>query len=216
MKPELTADALVQLVHRYYPVGLHNADPRYAATEEAHRLTRLLQANAAGSRTWKDFYQRVRKEFRDCSLWDTSVPLSDPCYGCRISQPGFVPGDPHYQSVVCLLSQLAPVYALYVSELEQMGPSERKGWFGFPPFPPSTSHARPASPSSLSRPSVTPACPMRSSSPRAGPGPANGQLQPRRGAAHRLPLHTESLVSRMAPPPEEGRGVHGRPLCQGS
>jgi hypothetical protein len=136
MKPDLTTDALVQLVHRYYPVGIHNADPRYAATEEAHRLTQLLQANAAGSQTWKDFYQRARGEFPDCSLWDTTVPLSDPCYGCRISQPGFVPGASSYQSVVCLLSQLAPVYAIYASELEQVGPSERKGWFGFPPFPP--------------------------------------------------------------------------------
>jgi hypothetical protein len=136
MKPELTADALVQLVHRYYPVGIHTAEPGYDATEEAHRLIRLLEANAAGSQHWKDFYQRVRREFPDSSLWDTTVPLSDPCYGCRVSQPGFEPGDPHYDSVVCLVSQLAPVYALYASELEQVGPTERRGWFGFPPFPP--------------------------------------------------------------------------------
>ncbi|WPB78539.1 hypothetical protein KYC5002_05120 [Archangium violaceum] len=137
MKPELTADALVQLVHRYYPVGLHTADPGYNATEEAQRLTRLLEANAAGSQTWKGFYQRVRGEFPDCSLWDTTVPLNDPCYGCRVSQPGFFPGDPRYDSVVCLLSQLAPVYAIYAAHLEEKGPGlPRDHWLCFPPFPP--------------------------------------------------------------------------------
>jgi hypothetical protein len=53
-----------------------------------------------------------------------------------VSQPGFVTGGPRYDSVICLLSQLAPVYALYASELVKVGSTERTGWFGFPPFPP--------------------------------------------------------------------------------
>lgn len=136
MKSEPFANALVQLVHCFYPSGIHNDDPLYKESEECQRLLRLLHANASGSPTWTNFLQRVRGEFPGCSIWDTTVPLSDPCYSCRVSQPGFVTGGPRYDSVVCLLSQLAPVYALYGSELEMMSPAKRKGWFGFPPFPP--------------------------------------------------------------------------------
>jgi hypothetical protein len=136
MHPELTADALVQLVHRYYPAGLRNDDPRYKDSEEGQRLTRLVHANVEPSPTWKDFTQRLREEFPDCDIWDTTIPWHDPCYSVRVSQPGFEIGSPRYDSVVCLLSQLAPVYALYASELENVSPTERKGWFGFPPFPP--------------------------------------------------------------------------------
>jgi hypothetical protein len=54
-----------------------------------------------------------------------------------VSQPGFKTGDPRYDSVVCLLSQLVPVYALYASYVEEKGPGlPRDGWLRFPPFPP--------------------------------------------------------------------------------
>ena len=49
MPPELTADALVQLVHRYYPAGLRNDDPRYDESEEGQRLTTLIHANVQPS-----------------------------------------------------------------------------------------------------------------------------------------------------------------------
>ena len=136
MKLDPFADALVRLVHCYYPSGLRNDEPRYNDSEEGQRLTRLVHANVRPSPAWKDFLQRLRGEFPDCFLWDTTVPWHDPCYSVRVSQPGFVTGGPRYDSVVCLLSQLAPVYALYASELVTVSPTERKGWLGFPPFPP--------------------------------------------------------------------------------
>ncbi len=137
MNPELTADALVQLVHRYYPAGLLNIDPRYDASEEGQRLTALVNANADPSPAWKSFIQRLHEEFPDCSVWDTTIPHHDPCYYCRVSLPGFVTGDPRYDCIVCLLSQLAPVYALYASHMEEKGPGlPRDYWLRFPPFPP--------------------------------------------------------------------------------
>jgi hypothetical protein len=138
MKPDPFANALVQLVHCYYPSGLCFDEPRYKESAESQRLLRLLHANAPGSPTWKDFLQRVRGELPDCSLWDTTVPLSDPCYSLRVSQPGFVIGGPRYDSVVCLLSQIAPVYTLYASHMEEKGPGilPRDAWMRFPPFPP--------------------------------------------------------------------------------
>jgi hypothetical protein len=137
MKPDPFANALVQLVHCYYPSGLCNDDPRYKESEEGQRLTRLVHANVQPSPSWKDFLQRVRGEFPDCFLWDTTVPWHEPCYSLRVSQPGFKTGDPRYDSVVCLLSQLAPVYALYASHREVKGPGlPNDYWMRFPPFPP--------------------------------------------------------------------------------
>ncbi|WP_375771551.1 hypothetical protein NR798_11855 [Archangium gephyra] len=136
MKPELTAEALVQLVHRYYPAGLLIDEPQYKASEQSQRLTALLQANVGGAQSWKEFIQRLRGEFPDSSIWDMTVPLLDPCYSVRVSLPGFVTGDPQYNGVVCLLSQLAPVYALYASHTEETSPPVRKAWLRFPPFPP--------------------------------------------------------------------------------
>ena len=138
MNPELTADALVQLVHRFHPANLLNVDPRYDESEEGQRLTALVHANAQPSPAWKDFIQRMREEFPDCSIWDTTIPRHDPCYSARVSQPGFVEGDPRCDDLVCLLSQLAPVYALYASHTQWKSPDFPEGeyWLRFPPFPP--------------------------------------------------------------------------------
>ncbi|MFE8600211.1 hypothetical protein [Archangium violaceum] len=137
MKPELTVDALVQLVRRYYPAGIANEDPRYRESEEGQCLQTLLQTQVGGTPAWNAFVQKLRGEFPGCSVWDTTVPWHDPCYDCRVSLPGHVKGGPRYDSVVCMLSQLAPVYTLYASHVEDKGPgTERDYWLRFPPFPP--------------------------------------------------------------------------------
>jgi hypothetical protein len=138
MNPELTADALVQLVHRFHPASLLNDDPRYKESEEGQRLIALLKANAQPSPAWKGFMQRLREELPECNLWDTTVPLLDPCYSVRVSLPGFVTGAPLYDCIVCLLSQLAPVYVLYASHTQKKSPDFPLGeyWLRFPPFPP--------------------------------------------------------------------------------
>lgn len=136
MNPDLTADALVQLVHRYYPAGLLIDEPQYKTSEEIRRLRALQHAHEHPSPTWTAFITRLRQEFSDCTLWDTTVPLLNPCYSVRVSLPGFEAGDPIYDCVVCLLSQFAPVYALYASHhLNRKIPGEDY-WMGLPPFPP--------------------------------------------------------------------------------
>jgi hypothetical protein len=135
MKPDPFADALVQLVHCFYPSGLCNEDPRYKESEEGQRLTRLVQANVQPSPTWKGFTQRVVQEFPDCNIWDTTVPWHEPCNSVRVYLAGFVEGGPRYDCVVCLLSQLAPVYALYASHTDKSIPGGEY-WLRFPPFPP--------------------------------------------------------------------------------
>ncbi len=135
MKPEPFADALVQLVRCYYPSGLCNDDPGYRESEESQRLTRLILANVQPSPTWKGFTRRVVQEFPDCNIWDTTVPYHEPCNSVRVSLPGFMPDAPRYDCVVGLLSQLAPVYALYASHTDKSLPGADY-WLRFPPFPP--------------------------------------------------------------------------------
>ncbi|HEX8823490.1 MAG TPA: hypothetical protein VF794_26440 [Archangium sp.] len=136
MNPELTADALVQLVHRYYPAGIDNEDPRYKESEEGQRLQALIEAHVGGTPAWTNFIQRLRREFADCSIWDARIPWHDPCYSARVSNSGFVTGDPIYDEVVCLLSTLAPVYAIYTSHTDRTDSPENKCWLRFPPLPP--------------------------------------------------------------------------------
>ena len=44
-------------------------------------------------------------------------------------------GNPRYDCVVCLLSQLAPVYAIYAAHTDRSKPPEGEAWLRFPPFP---------------------------------------------------------------------------------
>jgi hypothetical protein len=135
MKPDPFTDALVRLLHCYYPSGLRNDDPRYKESEEGQRLTRLMLANVQRAPSWRVFAWRVVQLFPNSYIWDTTVPLLHPCHEIRVSLPGFVEGAPRYDCVVALLSQIAPVYALYASHSDRSGP-EVKGWVGLPPFPP--------------------------------------------------------------------------------
>jgi hypothetical protein len=134
MHPEPTADALVQLVHRYYPAGIDVDDPRYESSEEAQRLTRVLQAAVEDTRGWRHFVQRLEEEFSDCAVWDTTHPWHDPCRGCRVSLPGFETGGRRYDAIVCLMSLLAPVYMLYASHSEEKG-AQREHWTRHAPLP---------------------------------------------------------------------------------
>ncbi len=135
MKLDPFTDALVHLVHCYYPPGIEDYDPRYRESEEYQRLTRLLLANQQPSPTWKRFTAKVVETFPDCYIWDATVPMHEPCNIVRVSLPGFVEGAPRYDSVVVLRSQLAPVYALYASHYEDRSVGGNS-WWRFAPFPP--------------------------------------------------------------------------------
>jgi hypothetical protein len=79
MKPELTADALVQLVHRYYPAGLRNDDPQYKASEEGQRLNDLVHAHEQPSPAWKEFILRLHFTRLSNGFLSTPVPDLVPC-----------------------------------------------------------------------------------------------------------------------------------------
>ncbi len=111
----MEASELIQLLHRYYPSGLWPDEPGYKASEEARRLTALLDSTRGDMRAWTTFVERLRKELPGHQIWDTTRLSHDPCFSCRIGLPGSRAGGARYDSLVCLLSVLAPVYALYRS-----------------------------------------------------------------------------------------------------
>jgi hypothetical protein len=123
MRPEPTPEALIQLLRRYYPAGLEHWDPRYATSEEAQRLDQLLRAARQDSSAWAGFLQRLRAELPQCRILEMTNLWHDPCYTCRVWLPGVEVGGDRFDAVVCLLSLLAPVYALYGCHARLDGPS---------------------------------------------------------------------------------------------
>jgi hypothetical protein len=139
MSQELSARALVALVHRYYPTGLPSVhDPRHDASEEAQRLTALRQAQWEKSGPWQAFVKRLVEAFPECTVWDLPYLLHEPCRYCRLTVPGtgLTPGEGELQEVVCMLSVLAPVYCIFGSH--QRSEQRRLVWNAvhFPPLPP--------------------------------------------------------------------------------
>lgn len=149
---------LIARIYQYYPRGIDPEDPRHRRSPESKRLWSVFDACAASMgesrpevlaklkpgpiddevkavvdklQAWPEFVGRLMREFPDCWLWNTTI-MHDPGYSCRVSQPGFVPGNPQYDSVVCLLSALAPIYALYASHVDEV---KKDGWIRYSQFP---------------------------------------------------------------------------------
>ena len=151
-------DSLMRLVRWYYPPGLAAYAPDYQGSEQATRLRSLLGgvardvgdvteyaathppvpdevfalgATARELRAWPVFLERVRQEFPGCLIGNKTISFADPCYACEVGLPGVQIGCGRYDMVVCLLSLLAPVYAIY-------GYHDCPGqdfWTRFPPLP---------------------------------------------------------------------------------
>ncbi|HLL00338.1 MAG TPA: hypothetical protein VK539_07105 [Myxococcaceae bacterium] len=134
MATELTADALRQLLHDYYPAGLWPDDPAYKSSEQAQRLTQHLASAQQDTLTWKGFIQQVANEFHDCLRWDTTLLWNEPCYRLRVSLPGVVVGGGHHDETICLLSVLAPAYVIYAAHWLDTGPF-KEAWTRYPPLP---------------------------------------------------------------------------------
>ena len=81
------------------------------------------------------FVEKVHEDFPDCLHWDRTLLQHDPCYTHAIALPGVNQGSGRYDVVVCMLSLLAPVYAIYATHQVNTGPV-RESWLRFPPLPP--------------------------------------------------------------------------------
>lgn len=139
-------NALLAIIYRHYPRGIRQDDPDYLAYDESKRLESVLDACVAHTgesqfrhivpsarlpidndvtyvldalHMWLPFIQALRRELPQCEVWDRTIPCHDPCFRCDVSRPHFRQGDRSMEPVVCLLSALAPVYALFIYDLER-------------------------------------------------------------------------------------------------
>ncbi len=121
MSQSLTARALLQLVHRYYPAGIHGGDPRYESSDEFKRLKTLRRAAVDDARAWDAFLERIEAEMPDCSVWDYPNIRYDPAYSVRLALPGYPEGAPEHKEVVLMVCILAPVHILYADHSKHRG-----------------------------------------------------------------------------------------------
>jgi hypothetical protein len=138
MSQDLSARALVELVHDYYPTEFPDPEDPRVISEEEQRLTALRGAAWDNSETWQAFVATLRKEFPESNVWDLPYLLYEPSRYCRVTLPGMglTPGEEELKEVVCMLSVLAPVYCLFASH--QRSENGRMVWneMHFPPMPP--------------------------------------------------------------------------------
>lgn len=135
MNTLITTEELVRLVHDYYPANILGDDPRYAASEEAHRLQAARQAAMGTRQTWVELFQRVKASLPGSRVEDWTSLQSDACWRCRVYLPGTSSQSKDKKALVVLISILTPFYVLYASHLtweEQRVTSQR---LHYPPLP---------------------------------------------------------------------------------
>ncbi len=136
MEARFSAEALIELVHRYYPAGLHGDDPRYRQSAEYQRLGAVRRAASEDDAAWKAFLKQVREHFPQCTLWELPGPLYDPSRGVRVYLPDAPGPAGEHQALVVLASILAPVHLLHASHEVNADAGESGSRFQLPPFPP--------------------------------------------------------------------------------
>ncbi|WP_428263399.1 hypothetical protein [Haliangium sp.] len=153
-----TLDELVVCVHRHYPRGVEADDPRHQDSEESHRLVCVQEAAAMSCqwnfydvptewrvpldpcvlpvitalRAWRPLHVRWCAEIPAMELWDESNPWLSACYRYSAVRPNYAPeADEWYDPVTCVVSILAPVYALYTCS-NAPGEHKRARYSAFP------------------------------------------------------------------------------------
>jgi hypothetical protein len=137
MSPVFSVDTLMARVRDYYPLGIASGDPRHEGSAETQRLRQLLRTEVIEPRAWQGFVQQVETRFPLCEVSATGPRLTRPSYRCEVTLSGMEPWPDRTRedSVVCMLSVIAPVYALYAHHWKD-DRTERESWTRFPPLPP--------------------------------------------------------------------------------
>jgi hypothetical protein len=136
MDERFSTDALVELVHQYYPSGVHGDDPRHRESEEYKRLTAARLAAQKDDTGWRNFRQRVREQFPECKQWELPGLLYDPSRRVRIYLPESQVPAGERKAVVVLTSILAPVHILHASREVDLNEERSAYQNWFPPLPP--------------------------------------------------------------------------------
>ncbi|KFA88905.1 hypothetical protein [Archangium violaceum] len=135
MDAPFSVEALIELVHRYYPVGIHGDDPRHRTSEEFLRLDALRRAAQRDDTAWQRFLRRIREQLPECTVWDLPGLPYDPSRRVRVYLPDSqVPAGEH-KAVVVLTSILAPVHLLHASREVDLDEERSASQEWFPPLP---------------------------------------------------------------------------------
>lgn len=135
MSQPLTAEALLRLVHRYYPANAHVYEPHYESSDEFKRLDKLRRAAVEDQSAWTSFLQRVEEELPGTGVWDYPNIRYDPAYSVRVLLPGYPVGAPEHKEVVLMVSILAPVHILYATHSKQVHEQRTESISYQPPLP---------------------------------------------------------------------------------
>lgn len=136
MNQDLSAPALTQLARRYYPASVGMDDPRYNDSEETRRRSAVLEAAMKDTGGWERFLRRVEEAFPGCEVRDASSLPYASSHRCQVTLPGMQPHEGKEENAVgCMLSLLAPVYAVYATHHREEGLNS-ESWRRFPPLPP--------------------------------------------------------------------------------
>ncbi len=136
MDARFSAKALVDLVHRYYPAGIHGDDPRHRESEEYKRLTAARLAAQKDDGAWKEFRRRVREQLPECRQWELPGLLYDPSRRLRVHLPLSQVSEGEHKDVAVLTSILAPVHLIYASHTVSTGEETSESRAFFAPLPP--------------------------------------------------------------------------------
>lgn len=136
MEDRFSADSLIKLVHRYYPSGLYEDDPRHSQSEEYKRLVAAKQAAMKDAAAWKGFLQRVREQLPDCLQWDLQALRYDPSRHVRVYLPGTKVEQREKKCVVVYVSILASVHFLHGSQEVELDEERSRSEALLPPLPP--------------------------------------------------------------------------------
>jgi hypothetical protein len=116
-----TPDALLELVHRFYPTNLYSSEPGYVESEQFQRLIarRVDVVEEMGPR-WSEFVRQVKAELPGCLILDMTYLRHDNCFRCRVYPAGTDRTTRHVTAAVACLSILTPGYIIYTSYRENI------------------------------------------------------------------------------------------------
>jgi hypothetical protein len=136
MNQDLSAPALTQLARRYYPASIGMDDPRHDESEEARRRSARLEAAMKDTGGWERFLRRVEEAFPGCTVRDASSLPYESSHRCNVTlSETRLQNGKEENAVGCMLSLLAPVYAVYATHRREEG-LNMESWRRFPPLPP--------------------------------------------------------------------------------
>jgi hypothetical protein len=136
MSQEPSAQSLIELLREYYPSGIGNDDPRYPSSKEIERLTKQLDADPRQAEVWGAFADQLQRAFPDCEVVAEDLRPLEPCFRYRLLHlVEGQHGQEREEGIACILSLLAPVYAIYAFHHREEG-LDSESWSRFPPLPP--------------------------------------------------------------------------------